>query len=163
MKNEAEKETNNEVIYLDTRFGTIQIDPNKQIFFPNGLLGMAEFKTFGLAHFPNTNFADFKILQSLDQEDLSLIVIPANNNPDFKYKNLLPDEKIKACCDELQVENSKMAFLLITTVDRTDNPKKPIISVNLRAPIIINTETYNAVQYVFNDNNLDIKYQINLK
>ncbi len=147
--------------FINSRFGKLKINRDKAIFFPNGLLGMTEFKKFSLCKFPNPKFVDFQILQSLESEELSFIVLPVNNESE-KYANIIKEELVTECCDDLQISKEEMAFLMITSIERDKKTNNANITVNARAPLIINTSTRNGIQYVFPHENLDIRHQIQI-
>jgi flagellar assembly factor FliW len=138
---------------LNTRFGTVMISRENPIVFPIGLLGMPDKFHFCLAEFPDDNLEQFKLLQSLDDEELSFITLPVDlQNP------IVEETDIKAACQDLGISENSMAMLLIVSVHR--GPGDMRLSVNARAPLFIDTERRLAQQYVFRNDKYKVQHMI---
>ena len=61
---------------VETRFGTLTFQNASLIRMPRGILGYADQQTFGLANMPDPNLSQFKVLQSMEDAELSFIVLP---------------------------------------------------------------------------------------
>lgn len=134
---------------IDTRFGKIAIRRDHPINFPRGLLGMPDKNHFCLLEFPVKKFAQFRLLQSLEDTALSFIVLPLEiDNPILER-----DDVVKGCKD-LDIPERDLAMLLIVSVHRGANEVR--LSVNARAPLLIDANRKEATQYVFQNN----KYQV---
>lgn len=145
-------ETGNKKI-VNSRFGNINIDLENALYFPSGLLGMPDKQYFCLSDFPEKGNAQFKVLQSLNDINLSFVVLPvAIVNP------LIDLEDIEEICKIMDVGTEVIAMLLIASLHETPEGKR--ISVNVRAPIIINTEEQAAAQYVFPSNKYKIRHMM---
>lgn len=158
---EEVEEQQSTIFYVDSRFGKIRIDTSKSLYFANGLLGIEQFNNYCLANFPNKTFERFKILQSLDDAGLAFIVLPYIEHND-QYSNLYEKDDLDKLANELELEREKMGIILITSINRDIETSKAKISVNLRAPIVINFKNNCAIQYVFTSNKYNITEQINL-
>lgn len=137
---------------IKSRFGDIKINPNKVISFPHGLLGLPSQCSFYLADFPTAR-DPFKVLQSADDEELSFIVVPSDRNIALLDKN-----DLKEACNLLEIDMDNLLILLIVTVHRS--PEETHVSVNLRAPVFIDTETRTATQYVFQNTKYAIQHRL---
>lgn len=138
---------------VNTRFGKVTVFRKNPVVFPNGLLGMPDKFEFCLTKFPSEKLARFKLLQSLDDLELSFITLPV------EMDNAIIDKAdIQAACKDLEIRQEDLSLLLIVTVHRTSSAVR--LSVNARAPIFINTPRRIATQYVFHSNKYQIQHMI---
>lgn len=141
---------------LESRFGQITIDMEKAIYFPTGILGMPDKLHFCLADFPEGSKTEFKVLQSLDDIELSFVVLPVANENSFIEKQ---DIEEIATIMTTNVDDIALALVASTHVA----PEGKLISVNVRAPIVINTKEKAAAQYVFSHSKYEIRHVLNKK
>ncbi len=134
---------------VDTRFGKVTLYRKSPIVFPNGLLGMPDRFQFCLTSFPGEKLARFKLLQSLEDMNLSFIMLPVEVD-----NELIERADIEQACKDLDMATESLALLLIVTVQREAG--NVLLSVNARAPIFMNVQKRVAAQYVFHN----AKYQI---
>lgn len=138
---------------LESRFGKVTIDMDNAIYFPSGLLGMPDKLHFCLTDFPKTAVSEFKILQSLNDIELSFVVLPiALGNAFIERQDIEEIAKI------LAVNIDDIGLVLIASTHVTPQGKQ--ISVNVRAPIIINTKEKAAAQYVFPQTKYAIRHML---
>ena len=133
-------------------FGTIDIPEEKIIVLENGMIGFPEMRNFALI-FDAEKEKNRKIqwLQSMDEPEVAFPVI----DPTFikeDYKPTINTEILKPL-GELTEENT---FVLSTVTVPKDLEK---MSINLKAPIIINSETNKGVQIIVEDD-MPVKYMI---
>lgn len=137
----------------DTRlFGEIEVQEDKIIHFTDGIIGFPECKDFTLI-FDEEKGTRRSIcwLQSLDESVFALPVIdPLLVKEDY---NPVVEDELLASLGELNEEN---AFILVTV---TVPKELKDLSVNLKAPIIINVDTRKACQMIIDDD-LPVKYKI---
>lgn len=127
---------------IESRFGRVTIDPRQPLFFHNGLLGLPDKINYCLTHFPSEKMARFKLLQSLDDMSLSFITLPVDlHNPIVERTDL------EHAAGELDMPVNDVAVLFIVTVHRESGVAK--LTVNARAPILIQVSRRHAAQYVF--------------
>jgi len=134
---------------IDTRFGKIAVKRQTPMVFPRGLLGMPERFNFFLTEFPNKNLGKFKLLQSLDDFELSFITLPIDLE-----NGIIAAEDLSSVSKELGIKIENLGALLVVSVHRS--PAKVSLSVNARAPLLIDTATRIAIQHVF----LSDKYKV---
>jgi flagellar assembly factor FliW len=127
---------------IESRFGPVAVSRDQALAFPRGLLGMPGSVHYALCEFPNEKFRRFKLLQSLDDHALSFITLPM----DMSNAIFAPEDLITAC-DDLGIALKDATLLLIVSVDRSTG--QTVISVNARAPLLIDTHRRLASQYVF--------------
>jgi flagellar assembly factor FliW len=140
-------------ITIKSRFGDVIVDTRKSIAFPRGLLGMPERFNFILANFPGEKMQQFKLLQSLDDVALSFITLPVD-----MQNSLITQEDLRAACKELQINEQQAAILLIVSVHRM--PSQVKLSVNSRAPLIVDAERRMGVQYVFQNDAYKVQHML---
>jgi len=85
MHNLKEKQLENTIRIIQNHFGKFEVDTSKELAFPNGLIGMNMATKFALVPCPIEKFKDFMVLQSLQNDDLALMVQPINdiNSSDY--------------------------------------------------------------------------------
>jgi flagellar assembly factor FliW len=140
---------------IDTRFGKLTVTYDKPILFEKGLLGMSEKTQYCLLDFPVKKFAQFKLLQSLEDTKLSFITLPLQADNEFINK-----EDVQQACDDLQIPLEDLTILLVVTVQRAQELVS--LSVNARAPIFIHSEKRFAEQYVLRNNAYEVRQPLSL-
>ncbi len=134
---------------IDTRFGKVTIFRNNPIVLPNGMLGQPDKNQFCLSNFPSDKMARFKLLQSLDDTSLSFITLPVEaNNP------IVDRADMEQAARDLSIPLDKLVTLFVVSVHREAGAVK--LSVNARAPIMLDAVRRVATQHVFHN----AKYQI---
>ena len=138
---------------MNTRlFGEIEIEKDKEIYFENGLIGFPDYKRYALIYdSEKKDKGAVSWLQCLEDECFALPVI----DPLLVKADYAPniDDELLAVLGDLKEENMYVLVTLTATARKED------MSVNLKAPIIINTDTRKAVQ-VITENDFPVKYKI---
>lgn len=138
---------------IQSRFGEITVDTSRSIAFPRGLLGLPEKANFVVANFPSQKMQQFKVLQSLDEPALSFITLPVDiQNPIISLTDL------RTACTELQIAEADLAVLLIVSVHRSPDQVK--LSVNARAPLLLDANKRVGVQYVFQSDAYKVQHML---
>lgn len=121
-------------------FGEMEIDPSKQIQFVNGLPGFNDETEFVLLDMPNAPL--FQVLQSVKTDYVAFITAnPHVLYPDYAFRldgNIIEQLDIKS-------EEEVVTLSIITL-------KKPFekSTMNLKAPIVINSREKLGKQYILN-------------
>ncbi len=133
-----------------SRFGDIDVDESKIIDMRGGILGFEHLKKYILHMQDEKN--PFWWFQSLDDGKIAFVVInPFITKAD--YKPVIDDNDTKL----LGIENAEHVVLLaIVTI--LQNPFS--VSVNLKAPIVVNTEKKIAKQVVLEDQTYPVRYYL---
>ena len=131
-----------EEILVRTRFGVVAAAPDAIIEMPHGPLGFAQHRRFVMADLPNPKLAQFKLLQSLSAPDVSFVV--AGYEP---TSGLIAAADLQQGCTDAGFSADETAVLLILTV-RQEGAGKIAMSVNLRAPIVVDLRRRVARQIV---------------
>jgi flagellar assembly factor FliW len=126
-----------------TRFGTLAVDDERVIEFPNGLLGFPEHKRFALIQTGEENY--FFWLQSVDEPNLAFVV--ADPGIFFKgYEVPLRDETRQELRlgDEEGAERFLQVFVICNKVGEW-------LTGNLLGPLVVNAGNRLAQQVVLTE------------
>lgn len=136
---------------LNTKYhGCIEYEEKDVIYFEKGIPGFEELKKFII--FPVEDNKVFSIFHSIEKEDMSIIVTsPFNIEKDYEIQ--LEEEQRK----KLKLQNEKDALVLNTVTLNSDIDK---ITVNLRAPIIINIKEKIGEQIIINSDKYKVKHPL---
>jgi flagellar assembly factor FliW len=127
------------MLVKSTRFGAQEVEEEKIIRMPAGMLGFAEARRFVLLTPPKPG--PFLWLQAVDNPDLAFVVVDAKEcAPGYTF-SLTPEEFESL---ELADEHAEAIFLLVVTMA----PNPCDITVNLQGPIVLNPERMLARQIV---------------
>ncbi len=125
-------------------FGEIDIEDNKIITFPSGLVGFPDMKKFTIIYDeekPGKNGIIW--FQSLDEPQFAMPVMEPNAVvPDY---NPTVNDELLTPLGELTEDN---LYVLVSVTVPKDITK---MTVNLKGPIVINTDTLLANQIVVED------------
>lgn len=144
-------EAADEEILVRTRFGVVAAKPDSIIEMPQGPLGFAQHRRFVMADLPNPKLAQFKLLQSLSAPDVSFVV--AAFNP---ASGMITAADIEQGCAEIGFPAEDTVVLLILTVRQEAG--KIVTTVNLRAPIVVDSRRHLARQIVLANPEYSIRH-----
>lgn len=138
---------------IDTKnFGEIEIDDDKLIKFPSGIIGFPELMDFALIHDEDKGLGSIHWLQSIEEPNFAMPVMdPLVVKPDY---NPVVDDEILKPLGELNLEE----LLVLVTVTVPGDLTK--MSVNLCGPIVINAGTRLATQVIVDGEDCPVKYPI---
>jgi len=131
-----------------TRFGTVEIEENRVITFPTGLLGFSSYTEFVLLQ-PDEQGVFFW-LQSTEAPDLAFVVTdPSLWLPDFQA-NIRKDQM-----EELGLDQLSDAQVLVIVNKRDD-----LLTSNLQGPLVINVEGRTGMQLVLADKRWSTRHEL---
>ncbi len=135
---------------VDTRvFGEIDIEEEKILTFEDGIIGFPDLKKFAIV-FDEEKKSEISWLQSLDEPVFAMpIMNPLVIKPD--YDPIVEEELLKSL-GNLVPDN----MLVLVTVTVPQEIEK--ISINLKAPIVINADEKKAAQVIVEGE--QVKYPI---
>lgn len=135
-------------------FGTVDIDDNKIITFDFGIIGFEECKKFTLIYdVEKGDEAAIMWLQSLDETALALPVM----KPEYikeGYDPIVEDEILNTLGENIQDANLAVFCTLTVPEDLTR------MTMNLKAPIIVNVDTLKGVQLIADNEDYAVRYPI---
>ncbi len=139
---------------IETRaFGTVDIDPAKIIHFENGIVGFPDLVDFALIYdVERGNNAGIRWMQSIQEPAFALPVMdPLIVKPD--YNPQVDDDMLKPLG---KLVPDEMLVLVTVTV-----PKDlKLMTVNLKAPLVINVEERKACQLVLDSDEYLVKFPV---
>lgn len=134
-------------------FGTIDIEEEKIIEFPMGIIGFENLKKFALIYdSEREERSKISWLQSMEEP---LMVLPVINPIDIieEYSPIIEDELTKSIGDPADAD-----ILIFVTMSIPSDLTK--MTANLKAPIIINTVNRKAMQVIVENEDYMIKYNV---
>lgn len=132
-------------------FGTIDIEDDKIINFPNGIIGFENLKNFALIYdSEREERSKISWLQSMDEP---LMVLPVINPLDLMdaYTPTIEDELMKNIGDPADAD-----LLIFVTLSIPSDIEK--MTANLKAPFIINTVERKAMQVIVENSEYPVKF-----
>ena len=132
-------------------FGTIDIEEEKIIEFPMGIIGFENLKKFALIYdSEREERSKISWLQSMEEP---LMVLPVINPIDIieEYSPIIEDELTKSIGDPADAD-----ILMFVTLSIPSDLTK--MTANLKAPIIINTEGRKAIQVIVENEDYKVKF-----
>ena len=141
---------------LETRFGTLTIKPAHKLEMPRGPFGFSDYTQFALADVPNQPASQFRILQSLEDREVSFIVLPAAADNEW-----IGTADFEAACANYCFDPATSGLLLIATMRREPDGHVKA-TVNLKAPIVLDTAHQLARQVVFTSDAYTIRHPLEL-
>ncbi|HLR08879.1 MAG TPA: flagellar assembly protein FliW [Bacillota bacterium] len=136
---------------LKTKYlGTVEVDPSDCIHFPAGLPGFGDETEFVLLDLPGNPI--FQIFQSTKTTAIAFVV----TNPHYFYQDYtftLEDHIVKSLA--IEHERDVVVLSIVTLKDPFEKS-----TLNLQAPVIINSRTKMGRQYILNDDAFPIRAPI---
>ncbi len=138
---------------LNTKiFGEREIDETKILFFNEGLPGFKKYKQFVLFTDNEKEINTIWWLQSVELEDLAFPVL----NTFAVLESYRPevDDSLLETLGKFELEDLVICNVLVVPEDITQ------MTVNLKAPIIINAKTRKGMQIIVNNSDYEIRHNI---
>ncbi|MDD6203310.1 MAG: flagellar assembly protein FliW [Lachnospiraceae bacterium] len=139
---------------INTRvFGEIDIEEEKIIHFPGGIIGFPDMTEFALIHNSEKDArCAVRWLQSMQEPEFAMPVMdPLVVSPD--YNPMVEDELLKP----IGVLNPESILVLVTMTVPKDIKK---MTVNLQAPFVINADEKKACQIIVDTEQYPIRFPI---
>lgn len=134
-------------------FGVVEIEDDKILDFPNGIIGFENFNRFAIIYdIEDESDARISWLQSVEEPTLALPIIDPLAIT-TEYNPMIEDELLKPLGNPADED---LLFLLIMTVP-SDMTK---VTANLKAPIIINTEERKGVQLIVENADYPVRFNV---
>ena len=131
-----------------TRFGPVELEQERIITFPKGILGFPQQREFVLLQ--TSDEGNFFWLQSVDRPELAFVVC----DPLL----LVPDYKVPMKAEEFaQISLSSMeqaqVLIIVNKVDRS-------LTGNLQGPLVINAANRQGLQLVLSEKKYDTRHPL---
>ncbi|HHY34962.1 MAG TPA: flagellar assembly protein FliW [Firmicutes bacterium] len=136
---------------INTAFGPLQVDSEKVITFPTGLIGFPQFHRFVVVD-RDGGRGVLKYLQCLDEPSLGFVTV----DPRVVFADYAP-EMPRQDLESIGISSLDEALLLCVVVVPPDIKK---MTCNLRAPVVVNPETRMAKQIISISPEYETRYYV---
>lgn len=132
-------------------FGEIEIKEENILYFEEGILGFEDVRKFGFINNEDPE-SPFSWIQSIERPDLAFVLV----NP-FAVKKDYDFELNEAYVNLLDIQDASQVSVYSIVVVPEDLKK---ISMNLKAPIIVNTNNNKAAQVILDTDKYTVRHLI---
>ncbi|MEM7169529.1 MAG: flagellar assembly protein FliW [Pseudomonadota bacterium] len=144
-----------DLVVIDTKFGQIEFDRDFALNFPKGVPGFKGYNEFALARLPGHEDGNLLLLQSIEPSDLSFVVIGYD-----AAAKLITAEDIAEAQRYLGIAPEDCAMMLIVRFENRDG--KVSMTVNLRAPLFLDTANRLAWQHILANESYQVRQPVEL-
>ncbi len=137
---------------IATRFGEFAVDPDKIITFEQGLYGLEPHQRFLLIEVPGWP-GFFKLLQAIDDPRLSLIVLPLES-----HDGPIDPQDFHHACTAIGYDPATTTVIGIVTM--RDDGDSQMFTVNLKAPLLIDSDRRSGRQHVFASDKYPLRHRL---
>jgi len=131
-----------------TRFGQIEVNEERIITFPEGLLGFPDCRDFALVQ--TNDEGNFFWMQSVETPDLAFVVCdPVLFVPDYQ----VPTKSEDLGQLDLEGTDSVQVLVIVNKVDRT-------LTGNLQGPLVINVANHRGKQFVLSEKKYSTRHPL---
>ncbi len=129
---------------VTTRFGTLSVDPQDELTFEFGLIGLEHCRRWVVL--TDTKNATLGWLQSIDEGHIALgVVSPRRFVPNYQLRI------DRSALGPLELSNSRDAEVVVIASRHANGPEAGGLTLNLRAPLVINVEQRRGCQVIAKD------------
>lgn len=153
MANSSPMTGDADLVTVESHFGVFEFDRKLCITLPKGLLGFSDYRDFGITAIPNEKLAPLLLLQSIESAELTFVVRPYD-----PAMALIEEQDMAAAFEALSICPNSGVALLLTTFHRTPDGLQQ--SVNLRAPLLVDSEAKQAWQHIFRNDRYDVRHML---
>ncbi len=134
-------------------FGEVDLPEEKILTFDRGMIGFEEYKRYTILYdCEKEGKNNISWLQSVEEPGLAFTVISPTVVME-EYNPIVEDELLKDIGD-LTEENLVILLMMTVPGDLKE------MSVNLKAPLIINADTRKGVQLIVENQDYEVKYKV---
>ncbi len=147
----ADAAKNENIVRVTNKLGTFEYDRSQAVHFPGGIVGFPDLRQFGIADLPTDQMSQFKLLQCLDEPSLCFIVLPAD-----PAGCPIDQEDLQEACLASNISMENLALLFVITIRSMSSAVS--MSINHRAPILVDALNRTARQYVLSNNKYSVQH-----
>ena len=133
---------------MTTRFGELEVAESEIITLPQGILGFEAVKHYILLE----GAGPFQFLQAIEEPDLTFVVIDPRIVVSG-YKVEVPKHEVEAIGIEQPDEAAVLTIITIPAETRE-------MTVNLQAPLLINSSNRRGKQVVLTDHDYSLRHPV---
>ncbi len=138
-------------IIIPSKFGDLQINEDKAIKMPIGIIGVPNTNILALSVCPIPKLSQCFVLQSLQDRDTSFLIFPISiHNPPLYSSAELQNASLSI---GISIQNVAIATILCKNQDGS-------ITANLRAPLFFDTHDCVGAQFVMPNNKIPTSYPL---
>jgi len=143
---------------ITTRFGTLSVDPQDELIFESGLIGLEHCRRWVVL--TDTKNPTLGWLQSLDEGHIALgVVSPRRFVPDYQLR------ADRADLQTLQLATARDAEVVVIASRQANGQQaggqEGGLTLNLRAPLVINVERRRGCQVIAKDD-LPVQFPLSI-
>jgi flagellar assembly factor FliW len=142
-----------DMVEIETRFGRFEFPRANIIEMPQGVLGFSSCREFVLLELPDPRFGQFRLLQCTTEPALSFLVIPTSLEGCG-----IEGQDVAEALAALGMARVDTTLLLIVTIRKTDG--RVDMTMNMRAPIVLDVRRQIARQYVLSNTKYSIRQRL---
>jgi flagellar assembly factor FliW len=135
---------------LNSRIGHICYDPSRVVSMPRGIFGFGSIRESILLRLDPSRFGPLNLLQVIDEPRLAFLFYA-----DTPESSLYQSADLDAAYQSLGIPQAYAAALVLATV----RPPPTGITLNLRAPLLVNTQTKVAIQHILASGDYPIRFK----
>lgn len=133
-------------------FGEVELPEEKILTLERGLIGLEQYKKYTILYDCEKEQTNISWFQSVEEPTLAIPVIkPWLVKEDY---NPIVEDELLSGLGELTEDN----LVILLTVTVPENIEE--MSVNLKAPIVINADSRKGAQIVVENKDYEVKYKI---
>ncbi len=138
------------MVIESTRFGSLEVNDQDIIRFPQGLPGFREEEAF--AYLPYGPDSPFAFLQSLTQPELTFFIVePFHFFADYEFE--LGDDLAREI--GFTADSPFQVFCIVTVPEKLEE-----MTANLVAPLVVNWQAHSAVQAVLDKKGYTTRHRL---
>jgi flagellar assembly factor FliW len=139
---------------MPTRFGAVAVDEARIVRLPHGLFGFPQRTLFMLTELPDRE-SPFKLLQSVEDPELGLLVLPLDADG-----GMIRHRHLERAAIQAGIGIDDLVALAVVTLRA--GPGDVRCTVNLKAPILIDSEKRLGIQHVLASDDYDVRHPLPL-
>lgn len=138
-----------DLVELETKLGIVEVDEEEIIHFPIGIFGFSDYHSYVILEQEDSAFS---FLQSVDEPDLSFVIImPELVCSDYAVE--LSEEDIERL--QINSPDDGKVYGIVTIPENVAD-----MTVNLQAPIVINTKDMLGAQLIIQGDEFHTKHNV---
>ena len=135
---------------FSSRLGPIVIDTEKIIAAPRGLFGFEALRQFVLLRLPAERFGPLGLLQCIEDTSSAFLFYA-----DVPAASLYRPGDLEAACRDLAIDLHAAATLVLVAA----RPSPAGLTMNLRAPVIVDTAHRLAFQHILANGDYPVRFK----
>lgn len=139
---------------VQTRYGDYEVEADRVIQMPHGLIGFATHHRFVLIDLKREGAERFMLLQCVEEPSISFHVLPVDLT-----ESGLAEEDIKKMTDQVGFPTTDTAVLFVVTIRRGEEGVE--LTANMRAPVLVNTAKMSGIQHVLENDEYPLRQRLN--